>query len=261
MPIRVLIVDDNELDRLNLRLMLSRVSDIVLAGEADDVAGARQLIARTPADALFLDIRLKDQKAFVLKEEIRKIPFVIFTTMYDQYALRAFEVAAFDYLLKPVTEKRLAQTLERLRARVKEAPPPGDAADAAGPPGYILVDLGAQNILLKSEDIAAVLGDRDYTRVIDRRGREFLTRRRMKEWPELLQGRLTALDRSTLVNLDCLESFSRTADAQASTLHLKNHAKPLEIGDTALRRLKELCERGGRAETKDPDEQRSNAER
>jgi len=244
MPIRVLIVDDNELDRLNLRLMLSRVTDIELAGEAGDVPSARALLEQTPADALFLDIRLKDQKAFALKESLGKIPFVIFTTLYEKYALQAFNVAAFDYLLKPVTMQRLAQTLERLRARMDARS--RNAPGASAPAGYLLVDTGTQSVMLKCEDIAAVLAESDYTRVIDRRGREFLTRRRMKEWLDILQNRLVALDRSLLVNLDCIESFARPTENHPARLHIRNHSKPVEIGDTARRRLLEVCKSGDR---------------
>jgi DNA-binding LytR/AlgR family response regulator len=231
-------VDDNELDRLNLRLLLSRVTDVELVGEAGDVPAARKLLARLKPDALFLDIRLKDQNAFVLKDDIRQVPYVIFATMYDKYALQAFDVAAFDYLLKPVTEKRMVQTLERLRARLdadrqvrENATPPTD---------HVLMDVGASSVLLKLDEVAAVIAERDYTRVLDRRGREFLTRRRMKEWQTLLQNRLALLDRSILLNLDCLESFDRASDSHPPRLHLVGRAAPLEIGDTAFRRLLQL---------------------
>lgn len=242
MPIRVLIVDDNELDRLNLRLMLSRVTDIELAGEAGDVPSARALLEKTPADALFLDIRLKDQKAFALKDSLGKIPFVIFTTLYEKYALQAFNVAAFDYLLKPVTMQRLAQTLERLRVRMDEKC--RTAPDATVSSCYILVDSGTQNVMLKGEDIAAILADGDYTRVIDRYGREFLTRRRMKEWLNLLQNSLVALDRSLLVNLNCIESLVRPMGNSQGSLHIRNYSKSVEIGDIARRRLLEICKNG-----------------
>jgi len=242
MPIRVLIVDDNELDRLNLRLMLSRVTDVELVGEAGDVPSARVLLEQTPADALFLDVRLKDQKAFVLKDSLAKIPFVIFTTLYDKYALQAFDVAAFDYLLKPVTVQRMAQTLERLRARLDERS--RNAPGAVVPIGYILLDTGTQNVMLKGDDVAAILAESDYTRVIDRRGREFLARRRMKEWLDLLPDRLVALDRSLLVNLDCIESFGRPTENHSAQLRIRNYSKHVEIGDTARRRLMEVCKRG-----------------
>lgn len=115
--IRVVLVDDTRLARQELRTLLAVHADVELLDEADDLPAARTIIAKHRPDLLLLDIQLPSGTGFDLLEQIDPLPMVVFTTAYDQYAVRAFEANALDYLVKPVDPQRLAAALERARER------------------------------------------------------------------------------------------------------------------------------------------------
>lgn len=114
----VLLVDDSRLARTELRHLLQAHPDVHIAGEARHAEEARSRIPELRPDLLFLDIHMPGQSGFELLASLDVAPHVIFTTAYDEYALRAFEVNALDYLLKPVQENRLAAALEKARAQL-----------------------------------------------------------------------------------------------------------------------------------------------
>jgi len=130
MTIRALIVDDEEPARELLRAFLARWSDVEIAGEAGDGATAIELAKRLAPDLLFLDVQMPRVSGFdvvaALDESL--LPLIVFVTAYDQYALRAFEVSACDYLLKPFDADRFANTMRRVLAR--RAEPAGSAREA-----------------------------------------------------------------------------------------------------------------------------------
>lgn len=129
MNVRVAIVDDEPPARAKLRRLLAGRGDWRIAGEADDVAGALALL-RGGVDLLFLDIRLGAESGFdVLARAAPPYPLVVFTTAYHEHALRAFEVAALDYLLKPFDRARFEHTLARVDERLAARRDDGDAAD------------------------------------------------------------------------------------------------------------------------------------
>ena len=112
-----LLIDDSRLARTELRHLLRAFPDVVVVGEARHADEARQQLADLRPDVLFLDIHMPGQTGFDLLASLDgPAPHVIFTTAYDQYALKAFEVNALDYLLKPVSEARLAAALTKIRS-------------------------------------------------------------------------------------------------------------------------------------------------
>jgi two-component system LytT family response regulator len=110
-----IIVDDERLARLELRRLLAAHPEIEVAGEARNAEEALALIRRVAPDLIFLDIEMPGTSGFDLLEKLDEVPQVIFTTAFDQYAIRAFEVNALDYLLKPIAPDRLAAALARVR--------------------------------------------------------------------------------------------------------------------------------------------------
>jgi two-component system LytT family response regulator len=114
----VLLVDDSRLARAELRHLLHTFPDVQIVGEARHAAEARTQLHELQPDLLFLDIHMPGETGFELLATLDQAPHVIFTTAYDEYALRAFEVNALDYLLKPVQEVRLAAALEKARAKL-----------------------------------------------------------------------------------------------------------------------------------------------
>src|SRR5262245_40526447 len=103
---RALIVDDERLARVELRRLLAAHPEIDIAGEAANGPAALEAIAQSPPDVLFLDVQMPGLTGFDLLERLEAVPQVIFTTAYDAYALKAFEVNALDYLMKPIAPVR-----------------------------------------------------------------------------------------------------------------------------------------------------------
>lgn len=115
---RALLIDDEAPGRSELRRLLAVFTDIVIAGEAADADQARDQIATLKPDLIFLDIQMPEETGLELLASLEPpVPFVVFTTAYDEFAVKAFELNALDYLLKPVDPSRLALTIERLRTK------------------------------------------------------------------------------------------------------------------------------------------------
>lgn len=121
---RCIIIDDERLARKELRTLLEASPEIEVVGECANADEAREAIERENPDLIFLDIQMPGQNGFDLLETLDYVPYVIFVTAYDEYALKAFEVNALDYLLKPVDEDRLREAITKvlsLSAKKKEA--------------------------------------------------------------------------------------------------------------------------------------------
>ncbi|MBN2070530.1 MAG: response regulator transcription factor [Candidatus Krumholzibacteriota bacterium] len=119
MKIKALIVDDEKLARSEMRFLLGDYGEIEVIGEASGGGDAISIIRKNQPDIVFLDIQMPEVDGFqvvrTLMEE-KKLPLVIFTTAYDQYAIKAFEINAIDYLLKPIEKERLSGAIERAKA-------------------------------------------------------------------------------------------------------------------------------------------------
>jgi len=111
---KALIVDDERLARTELKRLLSPFKDIKVVGEAVNADDALEKIQQLKPELLFLDIQMPGKTGFEMLEELDSVPTVIFTTAYDEYALKAFEYNALDYLLKPIEPKRLEETVNKL---------------------------------------------------------------------------------------------------------------------------------------------------
>lgn len=111
---KALIIDDERLARTELRRLLEPFKDIQIVGEAVNADDAAEKIAQLSPELLFLDIQMPGKSGFDLLEMLDKVPKVIFTTAYDEYALKAFEYNALDYLLKPIEPKRLEEAIRKI---------------------------------------------------------------------------------------------------------------------------------------------------
>jgi two-component system LytT family response regulator len=118
---KALLIDDERLARLELRRLLGAHPEVEICGEARGGEEALQQIAQLDPDLLFLDIQMPGITGFEMLERLEDLPAVIFTTAFDQYAIRAFEVNALDYLLKPIVPARLAAALARVRPRAERS--------------------------------------------------------------------------------------------------------------------------------------------
>ena len=114
MSVRTIIIDDERLARNELKKLLQEFSEIEVIDEAANVQEGIEKIEQHNPDLIFLDIQMPGKTGFDLLEELDRAPKVIFTTAYDEFALKAFEVNALDYLLKPVEPRRLADALQKV---------------------------------------------------------------------------------------------------------------------------------------------------
>jgi two-component system LytT family response regulator len=131
-PLRAYLVDDEPLAIERLRRLLASAGGLRIAGSATDPAAALDFLNRESIDVLFLDIQMPGMNGFELLSRLNEQPFVIFTTAYDEYALKAFEVNSIDYLLKPIEPEQLARALKKLdRLRPR---PAGLAAESRNCP-------------------------------------------------------------------------------------------------------------------------------
>jgi len=119
---RALIIDDERLARKELTNLLKDHHEVEIIGEAVNADDAYQKIQTLDPDLLFLDIQMPGKTGFDLLEMLDSVPKVIFTTAYDEYALKAFEVNALDYLLKPIQPERLAESIKKLFKLEEEEP-------------------------------------------------------------------------------------------------------------------------------------------
>ena len=119
---KAIIVDDERLARQELKNMLAEHKDIEVIAECANANEAKEKINQLKPDVVFLDIQMPGKNGLELAQELNPLPELIFITAHDEYALRAFEVNALDYLLKPIQPQRLAETLKKLYLKEEEAP-------------------------------------------------------------------------------------------------------------------------------------------
>ena len=209
--LRVMIVDDEPLARQAIRLLLENDRDIEVVGECSGVDGA-SMVERTKPDLLFLDVQMPEVDGFDLLEQvgIDQAPVVVFVTAYSEHALRAFEVHALDYLLKPITDERFARALARGKELVRLRR--GGARGGASL-GALLRERSRQTrrILVRDRDRTRVIDvdtidwieAADYYAVIHAGGESHLLRETMNELEQRLDpARFFRAHRSAIINLD-----------------------------------------------------------
>jgi len=206
-PLRIAIVDDEPLARTVVREFAEKLGVQVVAECANGFEAVKAVADLTP-DLLFLDVQMPKLDGFEVLELLGRSVPVVFTTAYDQYALRAFEVHAVDYLLKPFSEERFAEALSRARARLaaKEELPVeelvNDARPRTGPLERVLIRDGAQVHVLPVEKIDFVEAQDDYV-CFKSEGKDYLKDQTMGALEAQLDpARFVRIHRSYLLNIE-----------------------------------------------------------
>ena len=232
-----IVVDDERLARRELITMLRDHPGIDVIADADSVQSAARAIAELKPDVVFLDIQMPGQSGFDLLDKIEAGPHIVFVTAYDEYAVRAFEVNALDYLMKPVTPERLASCVERLIATTVA----GEAASAGLRPDdslFIRVDHAMK--FLRVDTIIAIKAAGDYSQVITTDGLRGLTDKSMNEWEHRLPPNMFCrVHRSAMVNLAFVDRVEE-AGVSSRKIHLKGLAEPLDMSRRYYSRLRHL---------------------
>jgi DNA-binding LytR/AlgR family response regulator len=233
--IRALLVDDEAPARSELRYLLGAHPEVTVVGEAASAGEALALARELRHDVVFLDVEmpgLTGVEAAPLVRDRREPPAVVFVTAHEHYAIDAFAVEAFDYLLKPVDPDRLARVVERLRERTIEDVQPVEK---------IAVVAGARTELLDFDQVHYVQADGDYSRV-HTYDRSYLSTASLGELEEKLGARFARIHRSYIVNLAKVAGVRRAAPDRFR-LQLAD-AERTEL-DVARRQSRQLRERLG----------------
>ena len=241
-PTNAIIADDEPLLREHLREKIVALwPELKIVGEAGNGNEAAELIAKMAPDIAFLDIKMPGQTGIEVAQGIETETRVVFVTAFDQYAVDAFESEAVDYVLKPVADARLAQTVARLRRALNEsAPAPdiaqllklltqaGDDGSGAGKLRWIRANRGDTTFQVAVDEVMFFQSDDKYTVVQTANGEHLI----VKPLSELIRSLDTEhfwqIHRGTVVNLRFVASTRRDGDGRVS-VNLKGRPKPLAV--------------------------------
>lgn len=243
--IKAVMVDDEPLARESLRAALEGFDDIEILAECADGFHAVREVRTLKPDLLFLDIRMPKLDGFDVVELLGEdAPFVIFVTAYDEYALRAFEAEALDYLLKPVNPKRLEKSIERVREKLSSGAPQRmdnlieKHQDHLSPLPRVLIRDGMEVFIIPTEQVIYFEAQEDYVK-IHTEERSHLKLERMSNLEKKLDARqFCRIHRSYLLNIDYLvkiEPYSK--DSRIAKLKT---GKTLPISRSGYNRLMDL---------------------
>jgi two-component system, LytTR family, response regulator len=219
----VLIADDEPAARRGVRQLLAAHSSFTVVGECRDGVETLAALDAARPDVLFLDIQMPGLDGFdvILRRTPERMPALVFLTAYDQFALRAFEAQALDYLLKPVTEERFAATMARLTRHLRAAGAPA-ARDAAF---TVATSRGA--IVIPVHEIDWVESADNYTRIWTK-GRSYLLRESMRTLEQRLRSQgFVRAHRRALVRVAAVRSLETTPDDETSVVLTSGARVPL----------------------------------
>lgn len=253
---RIAIVDDEPAARRGVRLLLERDPDVVLVGEAGDVATATSLLEQERPDIVFLDVQMPGGEGFDVLHALlpEQRPVVVFVTAFNEYALRAFEVHALDYLLKPYEDARFVAALAHakelvrsrqtgaLQARLAELLAALRQPRAEAPTAdRILIKDAGEIVFLKTAEIDWIEAEGDYMKY-HTAGKSYLQRETMARLEaRLAPHQFVRIHRSTIVNLDRVRKLSPTFIGEYAVI-LQDGTK-LKLSRGYYERLAELLER------------------
>lgn len=242
MSLKTIIADDEVLARQKLRQLLADESDINIVGEGATALETIDLVQFTNPDLLFLDIQMPGMDAFDILAALAAgtdaahMPLIIFTTAFDQYAVRAFEINAVDYLLKPYTRQRLKEAVQRARLDIAAPHENGVTASTGNPNGSsyttrIVFKSKGRILFLPVTDIRWVGAEENYVRICTERESHLL-----RETMAHLEGRLDPasfirVHRSTIVNLQYVKEIrTDTQEGDPFVLMKDGQRLPLSRG-------------------------------
>lgn len=195
---RVLIIDDERLARAEMRRLLAAHAGVQIVGEAANIIEARLAIEEMAPDLIFLDVQMPGGSGFDLLASLAEVPAVIFTTAFDQYAIRAFDVSALDYLLKPIEAPRLAAAVHKFQ---QKAEAPREKAQQQAPDGKVFIKDGDRCWFVAMEQIVLFESEGNYTRVYFDHNRPLLLRSLNQLEARLDPEKFLRVSRRQIVNL------------------------------------------------------------
>ena len=223
---RILIVDDEMLARGVVREYLAEHADVEIVGECANGFEAVKAITELSPDLVFLDIQMPKLDGFEVAELAGSKTRYIFATAFDQYAIKAFEFHALDYLLKPFSQQRFDQAVAHARANLRKGEPDAaveqmvrEAASRNKPVGRVLIREGAKVHVITADKIEHIEAQDDYVQIRSE-GRSYLKNQRLSELEEQLDAeQFLRIHRSYIVNIACVDRIEQaTRDSHVAVL-------------------------------------------
>jgi two-component system, LytTR family, response regulator len=231
-----IIVDDERLVRKEMISMLGEFNNIKIIGEAEDVKSAKSLSDKLNPDLVFLDIQMPGESGFTLIEQLNPATKIIFVTAYDEYAVRAFEVNALDYLMKPVSPERLKKAIEKLSNETKKT---DFKTKSLYYDDSLFILLNSQMKFVKISDILYIESSGDYSELNFVKNAKGLTSKPMNEWEERLpENHFIRIHRTSIINLNYVQKVEEWFN-NSFRVYLNGKTEPLLISRRYASKLKE----------------------
>jgi two-component system, LytTR family, response regulator len=234
--LKAIIVDDERLARVNLRNLLKPHPEVEIAGEAGSCESALELINLYKPHLIFLDIQLGGETGFDLLEKLDTSIKIIFVTAFDEYAIRAFEVNAIDYLLKPVNPDRLKVSIDRVfnrESNQKIGTKNYEYSDSI----YVRLNNYASRFI-KISSITFIEPVGNYSKIVTIEGKHCLVLKTLKQWQEELpDNNFVRIHRSSIVNIEHVDHIEKDSNTQHRA-YMKNIPEPLEVSRRYVKKLK-----------------------
>lgn len=233
--LKAVIVDDERLARAGLRTLLDAHREIEVVAEADSCDRAAEVVNDLRPDVVFLDIQMPGESGFELLNKTDAAFKIIFVTAFDEHAIRAFEVNALDYLLKPVNPDRLARSI----ARLEEAEPKPEKPVALDYDDHIFLTVNNRARFLKISRIECILAAGPYSEFVLAGGEKVFAPKSLKEWEERLpEKQFLRIHRSTIINLEYVERLEKWLN-YSYQVHLRFIPTPFRMSRRYASRVKE----------------------
>jgi len=207
---KALVIDDERLARKELVNLLNEHQQIEVIGECSNAEEAKVAIESKQPDLIFLDIQMPGKNGFELLEDISFVPEVIFTTAYDEYALKAFEVNAFDYLLKPIEGDRLKESLQKLFSEYERKDKQGVQAEGEkklGVEDQVFVKDGDRCWFVKLKKVSAFESEGNYVRVYFDKNKPLILKSLNSLEQRLDDKKFFRANRKFIINLDWVKDI------------------------------------------------------
>ncbi len=243
--IRTLVVDDEPLARERVKGFLKKIPEVQLVGEAGDGTTAIELIAAQQPDLVVLDVQMPGMDGFSVLRALKDPPHVIFATAFDEYAIKAFEIEALDYLLKPFSQARLADAIGRVRQKMADGrarSDPGAIARAAEPRRAYAMQIPVHT----ARKILVVPVKEIFWFAVDSRlvyahveGRSLMTNFTLRELEERLDPQVFfRAHKSRLVNLEQVKEIARAFGGRYRLVMRDSQSSQVELSRVQARELR-----------------------
>ena len=231
------IVDDERLARIGLRNKLSDFPEIKIVGEGKNIKESITGITNLNPEILFLDIQLKDGTGFDILNKIDFSGKVIFVTAFDEYAIRAFEINALDYLLKPISKERLQIALERIKEDKKEYN--YIAEHKLKYNDRIMISKKKAIHFIKVSSIVLISAAQNYSEILTIDNHKYLTPKSLQDWEDHLPLEMFCrIHRSHIVNFEYIKK-SEKSSSNTALIYLKSMEEPLKLSRSYFKKVKD----------------------